>query len=789
MKKIVALAFISFLLSASIPTDDFVAALKQKLEEYSKNNPADRAILVFNQPKYTAEDTVFFQTYLFNEDMVSIRGKKVLSLAIYDSKGKVSQRVNFSVINGKANNQLAISSTTPSGIYLFAVNYAQNSDDESGVLFAKEIAIVKKNTIVRTAQPTVPKLMISYESGFVNNIENTLILQCNQSGVGKIKNSKNEIIVPFTVVQNKISTLPFTPQKGETYYAEIESMGIKTPLVTAKDDGYIIKLAPSSNTTTRKITILSSFAAESQKKEHYLIVTNRRKIVFSTPVSFDLKGVFEANLPQEATKNGISFATLFDEKGAVLVERAFFKQEPTLTASMIPSSNETGPRKKISVELTVKDQFGNAVQGDFSVSAFEADLFKDAMQSSFSNEVLLPYPLNLQFASNHTSETMEERSNRIDYLISSNKSLGIPWQSVLSSTAKTSKVVSSSLKLKGKITFKESGKPVPDSTLIMGYLQNNMIGYVGYTSKDGRFELPFLYDFFGDDQLFYLLELNGKEMTEPFQMTADEGRLVLRSESNFITKDSSDAYTEYMLKKRIVEKSYNFYASKTTAKSEIDDLNARFEEEAMGVDMSVNVQDYISFPSMEDLVREVIPFLQNKKKGTVASVRLLINQNKRNTNYVTAKGEPLFIIDGVLTKNIQSFLSLKPVDILTIKIINDINKLNRLGPLGKNGVVLVKTKKPSAESIINNSTIINVQGLNKPRDFFNPTYQTSSNTTIPDIRSILYWTPNQNLSQSGKSTIEFYTSDKIGNYRVLVKGISVAGDPFEISVNLDVHYK
>lgn len=789
MKKIITLALISFLLSASKPADDFVAMLKQRLEEYSKNNPADRAILVFNQPKYAAADTVFFQTYLFNEEMIAIKGKKILSLAIYDLNGKVLQRINFSVINGKANNQLAISPSVPSGVYLFAVNYAQNLDDENGVLFAKEISIVEKNKITKTIKNTVPNLVIAYESGFINNIENTLILQCNQSGTGKIKNSKNEEIKSFSVVQNKISTLAFTPQKGEKYYAEIESLGIKNSLITAKDDGYVIHLAPYLNEPTRKITIHSSFASEWQKKECYLIVTNRRKIIFSSPVSFDTKGSFEVNLPQEAIKNGISFATLFDEKGNALAERPFFKQESPLLTSMTPVSSEIGTRKKISLELAVKDLFGKAVQGQFSVSVFETDLFKEATESSFADEVLLPYPLNLQFASDHfTGETIEEKNNQIDYFISYNTSLGIPWQSVLSNSAKTSKIASSSLKLKGKITFKESGKPVPDSTLIMGYLQNNMIGYVGYTSKDGRFELPFLYDFFGDDQLFYLLEFNGKEMAEPFQMTADEGKLALRPLSSFIIKDSSDTYAEYSIKKRIVEKSYEFYASNTTKKMETDDLNARFEEEAMGVDMSVNVQDYISFPSMEDLVREVIPFLQNKKKGTVASVRLLINQNKKNTNYITSKGEPLFIIDGILTKNIQSFLSLKPVDILTIKIINDINKLNRLGPLGKNGVVLIKTKKPSVSSVMNNSTIINVKGLNKPKDYLNPNYQASNNKAVPDIRSFIYWNPLQNLSQSGNAIIEFYTSDKIGNYTVLVKGISSSGEPFESSTNLHVSY-
>ena len=80
MKKIITLALISSLFIASIPAEDFVSMLRQKLEDYNKYNPADRAILVFNQQKYAVADTAFFQTYLFNEEMIGIKGKPLFYL-------------------------------------------------------------------------------------------------------------------------------------------------------------------------------------------------------------------------------------------------------------------------------------------------------------------------------------------------------------------------------------------------------------------------------------------------------------------------------------------------------------------------------------------------------------------------------------------------------------------------------------------------------------------------------------------------------------------------------------
>ncbi|MBI3220282.1 MAG: hypothetical protein HYZ44_12285 [Bacteroidetes bacterium] len=790
MKKIITLAFISCLFIATKPAEDFVATLKQKLEEYVKYNPVDQAILIFNQDKYAIADTAFFQVYLLNEDMTAVKGKKILSLSIYDSNGKAIQKTNFSVVNGRANNQMAISALTAPGVYLFTVSYAQNMDDASAILFTKEIAIVEKRQLSFRTGSSSSCLLISYEGGFVSDVENTLIIQSTKTGTGRIKNSRNEEVAQFTAAKNKITTLSFSPQKGESYFAEMESEGVKIPLMAAKSDGCIIKMAELSNASTRKITILTPLQSEFQKRESYLIVTNRRKIAFSTPIAFDPKGRFEVNLPKDAIKNGISYATVLDQKGTVISERVFFKYEPTIVTTLTPLISEASPRKKITLDLSSKDVFGNSVQGDFSVSVYQKELFKNSISHSFVEEVLVPYPYNSILTDDILrKELTEEKLKFIDYALAGRSNASIPWSLILTSNnVKPTKSISSSLKLKGKVIYKNSGKSVPDSTLIMGYLQNNMIGYVGHTLKDGRFELPFLYDFFGDDQLFYILEQNGKEVNEPFEILPDDGRIAVRPQTGFTLKDSIDLYGEYVEKKRIVEKSYNFYGSKRTITNEVEDLNTRFEEEAMGVDMSVNVQDYISFPTMEDLVREVIPFLQNKKKGNTASVRLLINQNIKNTNYVTAKGEPLFIIDGILTKNINSFLGLKPVDILTIKIINDYNKLNRLGPLGKNGVVLVKTKKPSNSTIIANSTILNIQGLTSPSEYRNIDYNTFTNNSMPDIRASLMWSPSLNLNQSGKAAIEFFTSDKMGTFDIVVRGLSLNGEPFETVAQINISF-
>ncbi len=790
MKKLMISLLLFGSLCAMMPIDNFIATLSQKLESYYKRYPQEQAILIFNQEKYAASDTAFFQAYLVDNDFALIKGKRIITLAMIDANGKAVQKINFNVLNSFASNQLVISSDTPPGIYLFAVYPTETKEAEVAILFSQEISIVGKNKLGIIAPKTQSTIALSYEAGtFIQGIENKVIIQSSVPGQGKIKNSKNEEVAQFLIGQEGITSTMLTPQAGETYVAEINGTTSNHTLMAANDTGCVLRVMAPGEESSRNIRVTVPQSSELRKKELYLVVTHGKKITFSAPVALDANASFQATVSREYLKNGLNQATLFDTEGKVLAERIFFSNQSQVIASLTPSSKSYIPREKINIDVLLKDKVGNPIQGDFSISVYQKDLFQKSSSWTFEEEVLLKSLFKqLKKELPLSAMSVENRIKAMDDLLAGKSSGLISWADVLTNTLSVSTSVSNNLKLKGRAVFKDSDKPMPDSTLIMGYLQNAMIGYEAHTKKDGYFEMPFLYDFKGDDELFYMMEYRGKEMTEKYEIIPSGS--ILKTAKGVATTflDSVDVYGEYIAKKKIVEQSYRFFASQNNKIEDIQDLNSRFEEEAMGTDLTVNVQNYIVFPTMEDLTREVIPFLQNKKKNNVASVRLLINQNTKNTNYITAKGAPLFLIDGVLTKDIDYFLKLKPVDILTIKIINDINKLNRLGLLGKNGVVLVKTKKSSSNNVIAHSTILPMQGLNDyhPPQF--PDYSKGNLQRVPDLRATLYWGTFLSVNNYGKSQVSFYAADNIGTYRIIVKGMTRQGEPFEAEGSFDINF-
>jgi hypothetical protein len=69
------------------------------------------------------------------------------------------------------------------------------------------------------------------------------------------------------------------------------------------------------------------------------------------------------------------------------------------------------------------------------------------------------------------------------------------------------------------------------------------------------------------------------------------------------------------------------------------------------------------------------------------------------------------------------------------------------------------------------------KGFNKVREFYSPNYNDpKTNTTLPDLRTTVYWNPQVITGKDGKSIVEFFNADGTGNYKVIVEGINEDGN-------------
>lgn len=98
------------------------------------------------------------------------------------------------------------------------------------------------------------------------------------------------------------------------------------------------------------------------------------------------------------------------------------------------------------------------------------------------------------------------------------------------------------------------------------------------------------------------------------------------------------------------------------------------------------------------------------------------------------------------------------------------------------GVISILTKtgfgkfKDDFVRVIPGRTTLRVRGFRQAREFYSPAYPLTEQNLIdkPDQRPTLYWNPFVML-ENGEASLEFYSSDMPGKYRIIAEGISTEG--------------
>jgi len=337
------------------------------------------------------------------------------------------------------------------------------------------------------------------------------------------------------------------------------------------------------------------------------------------------------------------------------------------------------------------------------------------------------------------------------------------------------------VKYSGTAVFANTGNPVPDSTILFAYLQKNLVGYETTVVDRGRFQFSFYYDFFGEDQFFLTASYKGRLLSDvKIDWDGEPTPLVHGSFTDLKTPFSS-IYFDYRSKLSIIENSYKFSDETKALFEKNTNLNYAFEEEFLGADVTINVRDYVVFPTMVDLIKEIVPNLIFRSNKNKESVRVIFSNN-----VIKPVDDPLYIINGRMTKSTSYFLSLKPSEVLSIKVAKDIYKLNALGQIGKNGIVYVQTK----DFVEPNDSIAfpyyKVSGLSTTKvSYDNAAFL---DARIPFFKSTVYWNPLL-LIQNGRINLDIGFTDDVGPILIRVDGVSHDGVAFSEQHEMTVKFK
>ncbi|MBL7870220.1 MAG: hypothetical protein JNM78_01310 [Cyclobacteriaceae bacterium] len=774
--------FILFLVSTAmvLPEDDFIQMLIKKMREYKSKAPQVKVFLAFNQNVFAPGDTAFFAVYFLSDDLLPVAGRQVLRVELQNQAGEIMFYEHVGVKEGLGANQVVIPKDLPAGRYQWVSysEYMKNFDPH--FYFRQDFDVVTNYELTTNLKNDLSMNFYPEGGALITSVPNKVIIHSHIKSLGNvsIREEGGDEIVEFFMSKG-IHSFSFTPAVNKNYYAQITYNGEpkRFDLPKQQSSGYSIEMESDFNPL--KVIVRAPNQTRSQKENLWLVVSAHSEIFYSAPFKFGEAEQVTVQLPATNLPTGIAQVTLFNDQGAVHAERLFFNHPKSpVSVQLSKDKSSYGNRSPVTLGVEIKDELGNPISGNLSISVINKKFLKNETTDLSIASYLQVYS-DLPTRENISNFT----NNDLDLFMIIQKNKRTDWASILQETKKIKYPFRRMVYYSGRAVYADTGKPVSDSTRIISYLQKNMMGYEAYTDKNGWFDLAFLFDFWNDDNIFYMMEnKRGNEIDGRIKWDEDTVRIAT---TIAMETTSRSAYGEYQLQKRLMDQSFNFYSANADKLDGtlVRDPNADFEDEISGADISVRVQDYVVFPTMEELIREIVPSLQHRRSGGRSTLRVVLSDNGRVPFY-----DPLILIDGIMTKNTSYFLQLKPSEVISIKVIKDVNKLNRFGSLGKNGIVLVYTKKESHPELQKVNTQLPVKGLNKSASFSLPSQKDLSQLRKPDFKSTLFWNPNVQTDAMGKATSNFYTSDDVGTFLIRIQGITTDGRPFEKTDSLTVSF-
>jgi hypothetical protein len=766
-----------------------VPNLSKKFVAYQEIWPKTKLHLIFNQEKFSPGDTAWFKTYFLSDNLNFIAGKQLIDLHLVNSKGKSIIHFLVSVENGIGANQLVIPDTLSAGIYLITAYSSWMKNFDPALIFKKKIAIVRKKEIVE--EKKIVLRAVAEGGHLIKEVANKVSFQSNRVNSSLRIFDQVGIEVQQAVTDNNgVASITFTPTGGNSYFAQAAGDTAKIRLPSIEDDGCSILLTPSNAKEKEvKMIVSSPFSSSLRNEELIVVVSSRGKIYYATIFILGMRQAVELQLSQEILPEGVGHVSVLSGSGKLLASRNFYTHSKSAAEAKINIKKDTfKTREKVTVEVAITDAQGQPIQGEFSCNVLNAALFNEQKRNSLADELNIIAGLKENFIIDRTDPNWITSLD--NFLITMTEPL--LWDKILSDQIAFPHFhFNSFIEKEGIASYGDTHKPVPDLTQIIFYLQKDKRRYQTSVDK-GKFWF-IAPDIYGQDELLYVAESSyyvagtkhGEEISN-LEIEWKDEPMVLPGAPPSKEIEVTDRYASYSENIKLIRKSFGFYYSDKKVISSTSASND-FEREVKGADLAINVQNYVVFPTMAELVKEIIPALYHRKIGTKNIVRVKLSDQMLNT----ATGDPLYVIDGIATKNTAYFLSLKPIDLLTVKVVKDQQKLSRFGMLGKNGIVIVETKNGNAREPLDPFNVI--EGVTKPLTYTAVDHSKNDDLHTPDFRSTVYWNPSIKTDSNGKAIVTFYCSDDVGKLTLRVDGLTTNARPFSaehhITVRLDLEKK
>ena len=758
---------------------DTLASLPRQLARYEKAHIQEKLFLHLDRPVYLSGETMWFKVYAV--DGTYSRPLTLSSVAyveVLDAKNRPVLQGKIALKNAVGQGSFVVPASVASGSYTVRAYTSWMKNFAPEAYFHSPVTVL--NTFVASGAAARPaKDSVAYEARFfpeggnlVQGLRSTVAVKVtDQTGhgvaaTGKVLNQKGAVMATFSTLRLGMGRFLFTPVSAEDTYTAVLTLGpgqtIRRPLPRAFAQGYVMHLERSE---PNQLT-LSVDATQRPTETLFLLAHSRQQTALATRMQL-VNGHAVYVFRPDQLLGGVSHFTVFNEAQQPVAERLYFQRPaPGLTLTAQADKPQYGPREKVQVQLALAGATPTA-GASLSMAVYRLDSLAATPSESIDRYLGLTSELKGTVENPDYYFTANDSEATENLMLTQGWSR-FRWEDVLAASVPAPKFLPepNGPVVQARLTRAGTTTPRPG---VMTYLSSpsRIIRLTNAVSnEDGlvQFEMN---HFDGPQDLVVQTDPQQDstcqiQMLDPF---STRFRSAVPGRAYGLTPRFQPDYEKRHLQAQVQNLYFGKYRNLYTR--ERVDSTAFYGKP----DETYLLDKYTRFKVLEEVLREYVPgvVVRIRKDGFHFLVADKVNMTLLAEN-------PMVLLDGVPVFNTNKMMAMPAIKIRKLEVI-DSRYFQGLAVY--NGVVSFSTYKGDLEGFQLDPRVLveRYEGVQRQREFYAPRYDTpaAAQSRLPDLRNLLYWNPNLNLTGTQPQTQSFFTGDQPGRYLMVVQGLAADG--------------
>ena len=712
-----------------------------------------------------------------------------------DNKPVASKKVNWKVESNEGITSKGKGTTDANGS--LNIDFPLNKNSKTTSEIVTEIDYGNKKIIFKSFPITYNKSPLDIQffpeggeliNGIVSKIAFKAI-QSNGLGInikGNIIDKNGKVLSNISSSHIGIGSFLLSPEAGNAYKAAINlpDGSIKNyDLPKALPSGFGLT-ADNSNVENIALKVeANDLYFENNKTKYFYITGQSGGIIYYAAKSTLTSKVYNVLIPKTKFPTGIVQLTLFSSTGEPISERILFIQhDDQLNITINNSKTVYQPRQKVKLNIAATNNI-SPTESSLSVSVIDESkvLFDDNAESTILTNLLLTSDLKgyIEKPNYYFLKPDEKTKGNLDLLMLTQGYRRFSYKDILADKFPTNYFLpEQSIEITGTLRTL-NGMPINKGNVRLTVLGKSFSAEA-VTNSSGAFKFS------------NVMVTDSSKVSINARNNANNSNLMIMLDQ----VNSQDITINYQAADEIlnidsVMRPFLLNSKKQYFKSQILD-------EVIIKATSIKKRSHADHSALKGLSAFPDQLIDGKQLQNCA---LFINCFKSLSSKLTFKDNFFYISRDFNSGNktpVELYLNDKPIDfahlnslnsfdIESVEIFNNdgLSGINKMS--STNGVVVINTKETPKGTKISKEDFNSLfppkylvtfipKGYNVGKVFYSPKYDgPKNNQPISDYRSTIYWNPDVITDKPGNATVEFYTADGKGTYKVVIEGINNNG--------------